>query len=102
MSQNGEEIVFTQEIAFYIAAAGFIAAGIMEIIFKRCYFLGRKKYTEESLKEFAVYDGITEILFGLAAGSLGFGDIGRKFCLFFVIGAMMLFAYKSKEILKKK
>ena len=84
------------------AGAVLILAGILEIIQKRCLFLSSRKYTEESLKEASKYDGIVEILFGLAAIALNYGETGRKICLVLVIGGMMIFARVSGKYLKKK
>ena len=91
-----------QQWFYSIAAAGFVAAGILEIIQKRWFFLSSRKYTSKSLKDFSKFDGIVEILFGIALAALNFNAIGRKICLFLVIGAMLLFAAASKEYLKKK
>lgn len=87
---------------YYAAAAGFIIAGVLEFITKRCFFLSSKKYTVDSMKVFSKYDSLVEILFGLAVGALNFGDTGRKICLILVIGAMLLFARFSGLYLKKK
>lgn len=91
-----------QQWFYIIAAAGFILAGLLEILQKRCFFLSKRKYTEKSLKKMAKFDGIVEILFGVALVALNFGEIGRKACLVLVIGAMLLFAFASSEFLEKK
>ena len=88
---------------FYIAAgAGLFIAGVMEIITNRCYFLSKRKFTEESLKAFAKYDGVCEMAFGIALACLSIPNIGTKICLFLVIGALTFFSFKMQEIVKKK
>ena len=88
---------------FYLTAgAAFVLAGILEIVKKRCFFLSRKKYTEESMKIFSKYDGIVEIIFGPALIALNYGEIGRKISLILVIGALILYSRQSGKYLKKK
>ena len=86
----------------YTAGAVFIIAGVLEIITKRCFFLSSKKYTEASMRDFAKYDGIVEILFGPALMALNFGETGRKACLILVIGALLIYGRQSRIYLKKK
>lgn len=91
-----------QQWFYPLAAAGFFLAGLLEILQKRCFFLSKRKYTEKSLTLFSKYDGVVEMLFGFAVAALNFGEIGRKICLFLVIGAMLLFGFASKKYLVKK
>ena len=89
-------------VYFLLVALGFAIAGAVEIFPNRCFFVSRKKYTEESIRAFAKHDGCVEIAIGVSVFVLRFGAMGRKACLVILIGALTYYSIQMSKILVKK
>lgn len=89
-------------VYFLAVAACFVIAGAVELRTKRCFFLSSKKYTQESLAAFSLYDGCVEIALGAAIFALRYGENGRKVCLIILIGALTYYSVQMNKILVKK